>query len=200
MGVIAFPAMRSCLCLLALAAMSGQARAAPLVPPPASGFLAPFAIPVAQREERLVPPMPIPHVERKSAPLPRSRPAEAAPRNTAADGPLRNRSDGPSATSSGNSGAALATPTSASGPSRKPPARSRHSRLIIRDRVFFAARRIADDCLMHRRQDTAFCQEGWQSWASVPCFTSTESRRLAKGIATFRRTAFGCTVRRRPGS
>ena len=38
-GVIAFPAMRFCLCLLAPAATLGQARAAPPVPPPASGFL-----------------------------------------------------------------------------------------------------------------------------------------------------------------
>ena len=170
MGVIAFPAMRSCLCLLALAAMSGQARAAPLVPPPASGFLAPFAIPVAQREERLVPPMPIPHVERKSAPLPRSRPAEAAPRNTAADGPLRNRADGPQRYVVSQFRRGACDTDVGKHPVQKNSRRSRHSRLIIRDRVFFAARRIADDCLMHRRQDTAFCQEGWQSWA--PCGAS----------------------------
>jgi hypothetical protein len=139
-GVIAFPAMRFCLCLLALAALSGQARAAPPVPKPASGFLAPFAIPVAQREERLVPPMPIPHVERKSPPLPRSRPA---PRNTAADGSPRNRSDRPGSTSSVNSGCVAYRTVAGECFSQKVSRDSRHRRLIVRDRVLSAGHAIA---------------------------------------------------------
>ena len=76
-----WPAMIS-LCLLLLAATSGRAQIAH-----SSGTGASSKTVVAERQERPIPPMPIPHVARPrsafSAPLPRPRPAELKPSKAA---------------------------------------------------------------------------------------------------------------------
>jgi len=115
--------MRFCLCLLAPAATLSQAHAMPPIARPAPGFLTAPAIAVAQMEERLVPPMPIPNVERKTPPMPRSRPADAARRNATTNNTPRNTSEGSGSAAPTNSGAAsLAAPPPANDSPKKPPA------------------------------------------------------------------------------
>ena len=134
--------------------MAGQARAVPPVPRPASASLAPFEMTVAQREERLLPPKPIPHVARtvtepaaKSSPLvPRPRSSDAAPRKR-----LRLRS-------SGQSWRRLTGRTAGCKCSSPQASRDhRHNRLIVRDRVLAPLPRNA--CVSSIRQ---------RSPASVP--------------------------------
>jgi hypothetical protein len=115
--------MRFCLCLLAPAATLGEARAMPPIAPPALGFSTARAIAVAQIEERLVPPMPIPNVERKTPPMPRSRPADAARRNATTNNTPRKTSEESGSAASTNSGAAsLAAPPPVNDSAKKPPA------------------------------------------------------------------------------
>jgi hypothetical protein len=118
-----WPAMPS-VCFMLLAATSGQAQVAH-----SFGAGASHKIPVAQREKRPIPPMPIPHVAHSrsalSAPLPRPRPPEVAPLKAAADVPRTEISATGSSENSGppsESGAHHSPgPTAPASPRKLPP-------------------------------------------------------------------------------
>jgi hypothetical protein len=185
----AFLTTMSSLCFFLLATALAQAQAAPSVlpkvPPPASGFAAPSKITIARREERLVPPMPIPHAARtatrpaaaSSPPLPRPRPPELAPRKAAADAP---RGDTSEAKSSEEPGTASAVKSGVSlvAPSPAPVRPSKAPALVpINGLTVFAS----------------FAQLGWKS--GEPGIHSHETCSSIVGILFRYDSVYGCQVR-----